>query len=93
MVIVSRVFNQFYLIQGNEADNIGQKINPCGLRIGVIKNWESKWYPGDADYLTHDNDEPIRSKQSQKFKRIVKNKIVGIKKTIHMTTKRLAIPP
>ena len=23
---------------------MGQKINPTGLRIGVIKNWESRWY-------------------------------------------------
>lgn len=22
---------------------MGQKINPTGLRIGVIKNWESRW--------------------------------------------------
>lgn len=92
MVIVSRVYNHFYLIQRNEADNIGQKINPCGLRIGVIKNWESRWYPDGADYLTHDNDEPIESKTTQKFKSVVK-KINGIKKAIHMTTNRLAIPP
>ena len=23
---------------------MGQKINPTGLRIGVIKDWESRWY-------------------------------------------------
>ena len=23
---------------------MGQKVNPIGLRIGVIKDWESKWY-------------------------------------------------
>ncbi|MGN1161630.1 MAG: 30S ribosomal protein S3, partial [Candidatus Fimenecus sp.] len=23
---------------------MGQKVNPTGLRIGVIKNWESRWY-------------------------------------------------
>ncbi len=23
---------------------MGQKINPTGLRIGVIKNWDSRWY-------------------------------------------------
>lgn len=22
---------------------MGQKINPCGLRIGIIKDWESRW--------------------------------------------------
>jgi len=24
--------------------NMGQKVNPTGLRIGVIKDWESRWY-------------------------------------------------
>ncbi|QKG85591.1 30S ribosomal protein S3 [Kroppenstedtia pulmonis] len=28
---------------------MGQKINPVGLRVGVIRDWESKWY-GDKDY-------------------------------------------
>ena len=23
---------------------MGQKINPTGLRIGVNKDWESRWY-------------------------------------------------
>ena len=23
---------------------MGQKINPNGFRLGVIRNWESKWY-------------------------------------------------
>ncbi|MGN7457582.1 30S ribosomal protein S3 [Paenibacillus pasadenensis] len=25
---------------------MGQKVNPVGLRIGVIRDWESKWYAG-----------------------------------------------
>lgn len=24
--------------------NMGQKVNPIGLRLGVIRTWESKWY-------------------------------------------------
>ena len=23
---------------------MGQKVNPNGLRVGVIKDWDSKWY-------------------------------------------------
>ena len=23
---------------------MGQKVNPLGLRVGVIKDWSSKWY-------------------------------------------------
>ena len=35
---------------------MGQKVNPHGLRVGVIKDWDSKWYAEDdfADYLVED---------------------------------------
>ena len=23
---------------------MGQKVNPHGLRVGVIQNWDSRWY-------------------------------------------------
>lgn len=26
---------------------MGQKVNPHGLRVGVIKNWDSRWFVGD----------------------------------------------
>lgn len=29
---------------------MGQKVNPHGLRVGVIKDWESRWYADDADF-------------------------------------------
>ena len=29
---------------------MGQKINPTGLRIGVIKNWESRWYANKSTF-------------------------------------------
>jgi len=28
---------------------VGQKVNPHGLRVGIIKDWNSKWYAG-KDY-------------------------------------------
>jgi small subunit ribosomal protein S3 len=28
---------------------VGQKVNPHGLRIGIIKDWDSKWF-ADKDY-------------------------------------------
>lgn len=28
---------------------MGQKVNPVGLRIGIIRDWESKWY-AEKDY-------------------------------------------
>ena len=35
---------------------MGQKINPIGLRVGVIRDWESRWY-ADKDYaeLLHED--------------------------------------
>jgi len=29
---------------------LGQKVNPHGLRVGVIKDWSSKWYAKDRDF-------------------------------------------
>ena len=36
---------------------MGQKVNPHGLRVGVIKDWDSRWYAEDkfADYLVDYN--------------------------------------
>ena len=35
---------------------MGQKVNPVGLRVGIIRDWESKWY-ADKDYanLLHED--------------------------------------
>ena len=35
---------------------MGQKVNPHGLRVGVIKDWDAKWYAEDdfADNLVED---------------------------------------
>lgn len=37
---------------------MGQKVNPHGLRVGVIKDWDSKWYAEEsfADYLVEDHE-------------------------------------
>ncbi len=29
---------------------MGQKINPHGLRVGVIKDWDAKWYASNKDF-------------------------------------------
>ena len=36
---------------------MGQKVHPTGARLGIIKDWSSKWYADDkhfADYLIED---------------------------------------
>ncbi len=37
---------------------MGQKVNPHGLRVGIIKDWESKWYAEKdfADNLIEDHE-------------------------------------
>ena len=37
---------------------MGQKVHPNGIRLGVIRDWESKWYAEDknfAEYLVEDH--------------------------------------
>ena len=37
---------------------MGQKVNPHGLRVGIIKDWDSRWYASDKDFsdlLLEDN--------------------------------------
>jgi small subunit ribosomal protein S3 len=47
---------------------VGQKVNPVGLRIGIIRDWESKWYAGKdfGDLLME--DVKIREYLKQKLK-------------------------
>lgn len=47
---------------------MGQKVHPHGLRVGVIKDWDARWYADNknfADYLIEDNS--IREFAKQKL--------------------------
>jgi small subunit ribosomal protein S3 len=35
---------------------LGQKVNPIGMRLGIVKTWESRWYADKnyADYILED---------------------------------------
>jgi small subunit ribosomal protein S3 len=48
---------------------MGQKINPIGLRLGIIKTWDSRWYAGSREYgkLLHE-DMKIREFLKDKLK-------------------------
>lgn len=37
---------------------MGQKVNPIGLRLGIVKSWESRWYAGRkySDYILEDHN-------------------------------------
>ncbi len=54
---------------------MGQKVNPNGFRVGVIRDWESNWYT-DHDYAKFVNqDEKIRKFLSKKLKDAFVSKI------------------
>ena len=46
---------------------MGQKVNPHGLRVGVIKDWDSRWY-AEADFA----DNLVEDYNIRKF---LKNKL------------------
>lgn len=47
---------------------MGQKVSPTGLRIGINKDWESKWY-AEKDFAKYlNNDYKIRKFINKKFK-------------------------
>ena len=49
---------------------MGQKVNPHGLRVGVIKDWESRWYASDekvGDLIVED----------QKIRKYLKKTLYG----------------
>ena len=49
---------------------MGQKVNPHGLRVGVIKNWDSRWFVSDKSF-----GDTIVS--DYKIREYVKNKLQG----------------
>ena len=48
---------------------MGQKVDPRGLRLGVNKDWESKWYAEGQEYVKSlNNDIKIREYLTKKLK-------------------------
>ena len=48
---------------------MGQKVNPVGLRIGVNKNWNSRWYANDNDFHVFLNEDiKVRNYLEKKLK-------------------------
>ena len=48
---------------------MGQKVNPHGLRVGVINDWDSRWY-AEADFA----DNLV---EDQKIRKFLKNKLAA----------------
>lgn len=55
---------------------MGQKVNPEGFRLGIVKDWKSRWYE-EKDYaLRLQEDLKIRNFIKEKFKRANISKIM-----------------
>ena len=55
---------------------MGQKVNPVGLRLGVNRTWDSRWYADDEyAHLLHE-DIKLRKYLSQKLSQAAVSKIV-----------------
>ena len=69
---------------------MGQKVNPHGLRVGVIKDWDSRWFAKDEDFGdTLVSDYKIRKYLKEKLKTAGVPKVeiertgAGVKVLIH----------
>ncbi len=48
---------------------MGQKVNPTGIRLGITKDWTSKWYANSKDYADYLNtDIEVRNYLYKKLK-------------------------
>ena len=48
---------------------MGQKVSPIGLRMGINKTWESKWYADNKDFAKFlDKDVKIRKFLDKRLK-------------------------
>ena len=56
---------------------MGQKVDPRGLRLGVNKDWQSKWYAEKGEYVTSlNNDIKIREFLTKELKDAAVSEIV-----------------
>ena len=66
---------------------MGQKVNPIGLRLGIVRGWDSAWYGGKdfPDKLVEDHRDQKVHKSSEY------QKVVSLKIIIERTIKRITI--
>ena len=56
---------------------MGQKINPIGLRLGINRTWDSRWYAGKTEYgALLQEDMKIRAELMKLLKQAAVSKIV-----------------
>ena len=66
---------------------MGQKVNPIGLRLGINRNWESRWFPTKANLVENIGED-------YKIRAFLKRKLyyAGISKfSVERTAKKLRV--
>jgi len=66
---------------------MGQKVNPIGLRLGINRNWESRWFPSFSKM-------PANIAEDDKIRKFVKKELyyAGIAQTlVERTAKRVRV--
>ena len=72
---------------------MGQKVSPVGLRVGINKDWQSKWY-SEKDFATYlHEDIKIRKLLNSKLKDAVISKIEIEKTKENVTVNVIAARP
>lgn len=64
---------------------MGQKVNPIGIRLGIIKGWDSNWYGGKNFSSKLIEDDQIRSYLNARLTKAGVSKIV-IERTLKLVT-------
>lgn len=47
---------------------MGQKVNPHGIRLGIVKDWDAKWYAGKDFAANLHEDIKIRNELRNSFR-------------------------
>lgn len=75
---------------------MGQKVNPNGLRVGIIKGWDSQWYASKKDFGKYIKEDNVirnylkKAYYSAAISKIVIERVVG-RVTITVYTARPAV--
>ncbi len=65
---------------------MGQKVNPIGLRLGINRTWDSRWYAGKREYgKLLQEDIKIREYLSDKLKAAGVSRIIHAAKLTRMS--------
>ena len=64
---------------------MGQKTNPIGLRLGIIRGWDSNWYGGKDFSAKLVEDQQIRNYLNARLSKAGISKIV-IERTLKLVT-------